>query len=892
MPSAAAPARRVLLHVLDLRRGAPTPILAQLALEEALLRADARNWLVLNTGGGGPPAIVMGVAGDASRLVRLDAAAAARVPVVRRFTGGGTVVLDGGSLLVSLVLNRADAPGAPAFPRDIMAWSARAYAPALARLTRGGAFRLADHDYALGDRKVGGNAQSVSRDRFVHHTSWLWDYAPERMALLALPAARPAYRGDRAHADFVGRLRDAAAPGADTPDAFLDGLRDGLVDAWTAGLGAPPPPPAGGAGEGGGAEARGAGGAPAPVVIERGVVTATLEDAAAALAANERRSNEVVHGHGVWPSSSGKRAYCTLASSAGGEGLTSSSVYVRASTARVGRRLLASGVGAGSLAHAAVRGSGIRPRPLYRFLSTARYVNVPLGSVARSDDGVRVDRWLALTFGDAGRRAPVQAWARAGRLRVRAPPPRAARDESEGGAGGGRAGRAPAWAAAALPPPSSLSSPPALSLPELAPGSVPPPLVGPPAALALPSTRLAAGTLVFGDRNVATELLSGRAGDGVAGAAGAGASSAAAARLANELTLLHVDAHVVAVLKPAGVPTQPAEGAPLSLADALPALARRVAEEADAARAGGRDASPPPPSRRGRDGAVASSSAPSRPARGAASSPPPPVRPSHEGGPADDDSRTSLRLVHRLDAPVSGALLLARDRATADALARLFAMRGGLAKAYVGLVAGAPLPHGAPRAGVTNAPVTHAPPPARGGVRLAPLPAPASTAWRVAFEAPGLTAVLLWPATGRKHQLRQHVRALFGGRGLLGDARYGGAPLPAGGGAGGAIALHLAAIGVPPLHDGGGGAARGARAQRLRVDAPLPQWMAEELARHGGALPALVPLEPPGEGAEEGAEEGGEEGARADGGGGVAVRGDSGGARGDVAAQRRESSRA
>jgi len=53
MSSSPAP-RRALLHVLDLRR-APSrvPILAQLALEEALLRADGRNWLVLNTGGGG-----------------------------------------------------------------------------------------------------------------------------------------------------------------------------------------------------------------------------------------------------------------------------------------------------------------------------------------------------------------------------------------------------------------------------------------------------------------------------------------------------------------------------------------------------------------------------------------------------------------------------------------------------------------------------------------------------------------------------------------------------------------------------------------------------------------------------------------------------------------------
>ncbi len=45
-------------HLLQLQN---MPILEQLRLEEALLRADDRNWILINRGS--PPAIVMGISG-------------------------------------------------------------------------------------------------------------------------------------------------------------------------------------------------------------------------------------------------------------------------------------------------------------------------------------------------------------------------------------------------------------------------------------------------------------------------------------------------------------------------------------------------------------------------------------------------------------------------------------------------------------------------------------------------------------------------------------------------------------------------------------------------------------------------------------------------------------
>ena len=146
------------------------------------------------------------------------------MPVIRRFTGGGTVVADDSTLFVSLVCAKEAARGAPQFPRELMRWSAdELYAPVFARLGAAPAFHLLEQDYCVGERKCAGNAQTISRGRWVHHTSFLWDFAPAHMALLRLPEKRPEYRRDRPHGDFLTRLRDAV-PAAGGPDGFLDAV--------------------------------------------------------------------------------------------------------------------------------------------------------------------------------------------------------------------------------------------------------------------------------------------------------------------------------------------------------------------------------------------------------------------------------------------------------------------------------------------------------------------------------------------------------------------------------------------------------------------------------------------------------------------------------------------
>ena len=109
-----------------------------------------------------------------------------------------------------------------------MAWSADAlYRPVFADFVGpdapDAAFSLREHDYCLADLKVGGNAQTISRDRWVHHTSFLWSFTAANMALLRMPDKRPDYRRDRPHGDFLTTLQAVAPVGADAT-VFIDAV--------------------------------------------------------------------------------------------------------------------------------------------------------------------------------------------------------------------------------------------------------------------------------------------------------------------------------------------------------------------------------------------------------------------------------------------------------------------------------------------------------------------------------------------------------------------------------------------------------------------------------------------------------------------------------------------
>ncbi|KAL1360839.1 hypothetical protein HN51_006223 [Arachis hypogaea] len=180
------------------------PILQQLHLEERMLRTSSANWCIINDGTTFPT-VVMGLSGKVPELVEAKSVLRDHIPVIRRFTGGGTVIVDQGTIFVTLICNKDDVSDVQPFPRPIMSWSGQLYDEVFKGFAD---FHLRENDYVFGDRKFGGNAQSITKHRWVHHTSFLWNYEVKNMSYLKLPAKAPKYRLTRDHTDFVCSMKE------------------------------------------------------------------------------------------------------------------------------------------------------------------------------------------------------------------------------------------------------------------------------------------------------------------------------------------------------------------------------------------------------------------------------------------------------------------------------------------------------------------------------------------------------------------------------------------------------------------------------------------------------------------------------------------------------------
>jgi len=184
-----------------------------LALDEALLLAaeDGTGGEVLRLWTLPTPAVVVGAGGSVAIDVDVAACAADGVPVVRRASGGGTVLLDPGCLCVSVVL-RLDRPGL-----DTIAGATLFVMWKLRDAVRGhmsDVVLAGSGDLAAGGRKLAGSAQQRKRTHLLHHASVLGPSADtlDRIARYLRPPERaPAYRAGREHLDFLACvLRDEA----------------------------------------------------------------------------------------------------------------------------------------------------------------------------------------------------------------------------------------------------------------------------------------------------------------------------------------------------------------------------------------------------------------------------------------------------------------------------------------------------------------------------------------------------------------------------------------------------------------------------------------------------------------------------------------------------------
>jgi lipoate-protein ligase A len=213
------------------------PIFKLLQFEEAVLRTESRSdlvWIIVNEGTP-KPRIIMGSSGKEEELLHVENITRDGLPVIRRFTGGGTVLVDHNTMFATFIgsheflkacamrdFHCTDKFWFQPYPIDVMHWTAEVYRPLFHPKLQ---FDLLENDYIFKNvkstatnnlekatmAKFGGNAQYMTGGiykRFCHHTSFLWEHETMQMdKYLKIPPKQPKYRELRGHGSFLTNLK-------------------------------------------------------------------------------------------------------------------------------------------------------------------------------------------------------------------------------------------------------------------------------------------------------------------------------------------------------------------------------------------------------------------------------------------------------------------------------------------------------------------------------------------------------------------------------------------------------------------------------------------------------------------------------------------------------------
>jgi len=152
------------------------------------------------------PFVVMGRSGRLEDEVNVEACAAAGVPVLRRSSGGGTVLQGPGCLNYCLSLSLTDRPALADIPK-----SYEILLTEIADALRLPGLQVYCTDLLIHGKKVSGSAQRRTRGWLLHHGTLLYGMDAGMIErFLPEPRRQPEHRERRTHREFLGALPLAA----------------------------------------------------------------------------------------------------------------------------------------------------------------------------------------------------------------------------------------------------------------------------------------------------------------------------------------------------------------------------------------------------------------------------------------------------------------------------------------------------------------------------------------------------------------------------------------------------------------------------------------------------------------------------------------------------------
>lgn len=176
-----------------------------IALDEALLlKAEQSNsGEVLRIWELDSPAVILGSGCKHELDVDVDSCEKDGVPILRRSSGGGTVLLGKGCLLFTLILHLESRPG--------LATIKGSYQAIMGKMVDCLGLPNSSHDgisdLTLGSKKFSGNAQQRKSNYILHHGSILYDFDLGTIQkYLKHPPMEPEYRSGRSHSDFLTNI--------------------------------------------------------------------------------------------------------------------------------------------------------------------------------------------------------------------------------------------------------------------------------------------------------------------------------------------------------------------------------------------------------------------------------------------------------------------------------------------------------------------------------------------------------------------------------------------------------------------------------------------------------------------------------------------------------------